>query len=119
MIASAAMSSLPTRDWRQFRLLLPLENLECNYIIGSEQRLASFERTETGLTLHWKGPFRNEAGRFDLDVTLWIELVDDSVQFRCRVVNRTRISCFRSLVAQCCGMTGTAERSGTAGQPRQ
>ena len=89
-----------------FRLLLPLKDLECNYVFGSEQRLTSFEKTEDGLTLHWKGPLRNAAGRFDLDVTLWIELVDDSIQFRCIVTNRTRYHLAEVWYAMLGGMTG-------------
>jgi len=89
-----------------FRLLLPLGNFECNYIFGSRQRLTSFEKTETGLVLYWRGPLRNVAGRFDLDVTLSIELVDDSIQFRCGVVNRTRYQLAEVWYAMLGGMTG-------------
>ena len=41
-----------------FRVLLPLPGLEANYLVGSEQKLTSFEKTADGLTLHWKGPLK-------------------------------------------------------------
>lgn len=72
-----------------FRLLLPLPDMRANYILGMEQKLSASEKTAKGLKLHWAGPLRNERGEFDLDVTLWIELVGEEIQFRCEVQNRT------------------------------
>src|SRR5262245_35338518 len=58
-----------------FRLLLPLPDLEANYILGAEQRLSNVEQTSNGLLLHWAGPLTNAQGSFDLAVTMRIELV--------------------------------------------
>src|ERR1043166_3907502 len=72
-----------------FRLLLPLADMRANHILGMEQKLSATEKTASGVKLHWAGPLRNECGSFDLDVTMWIELVDEEIQFRCEVQNRT------------------------------
>ena len=53
-----------------FRLLLPLPNLEANYIIGKEQHLSSLEQTANGAILHWNGPLINPQGEFDLAVDM-------------------------------------------------
>ena len=38
-----------------FRLLLPLPQLEANYILGKKQALTSAEQTGNGMTLRWDG----------------------------------------------------------------
>src|SRR6266700_76894 len=65
-----------------FRLLLPLPELEANYILGREQDVTSIGKSDEGLTLTWKAPLKNRQGSFDLDVTLRIKCVDQSVQFQ-------------------------------------
>src|SRR5207247_392238 len=72
-----------------FRILLPLPDYRCNYILGTQQKLASHEKTANGVKLSWKGPLKNEKGEFDLDVALWVELVDEAVTFYCEVRNGT------------------------------
>lgn len=73
-----------------FRVLLPIPDLQCNYIRGTEQPLAAARQSGSGFELRWDGPLVNEHGRFDLDVTLWVELAGPAVQFRCQVRNRTQ-----------------------------
>ena len=53
-----------------YRLLLPLPDLEANYIVGAQQSLSETEKTAQGLLLHWYGPLTNAQGSFDLDVTI-------------------------------------------------
>ncbi|MDQ1329115.1 MAG: hypothetical protein QG641_2404, partial [Candidatus Poribacteria bacterium] len=73
-----------------FRLLLPLPNLEANYIIGKEQRLSSIEQSANGAILRWNGPLTNLQGEFDLDVDMKIEFVEQRIEFRIIVNNRTQ-----------------------------
>ncbi|NQU10168.1 hypothetical protein HQ590_05230, partial [bacterium] len=88
-----------------FRLLLPLPDLRANYILGTEQKVTSAKELAApevrkgslphaggydGLRLHWAGPLRNQRGAFALDVTLWVELVGEEIQFRCEVRNGTQ-----------------------------
>jgi len=51
-----------------FRLLIPLPDLESNYILGREQRLARREKGTDSLELTWQGPLVNLQGSFDLTV---------------------------------------------------
>jgi hypothetical protein len=89
-----------------FRILLPLPGHECNYILGTGQKLTSIEETENGVKLFWKGPLHNAQGKFDLDVTQRIELVDDEVQFRCEVRNGTKHQIAEVWYAFIAGMDG-------------
>jgi len=72
-----------------FRLLLPLPGVECNYLDGREQPLSACEQRLDGVTLVWNGPLNNERGSFDLGVTLRIELTSEAVEFHCEVRNGT------------------------------
>lgn len=67
-----------------FRVLLPLPEVECHLIDGAKQSLSSHEQTDDSLTLTW-----TTVGGFDLDVTLRIVLADDAVRFNCEVRNGT------------------------------
>jgi len=98
-----------------FRLLLPLPGLQANYILGSEQKLSSVEDANDSLKLHWAGPLHNAHGTFDLAVTLWIELVDESVQFRCEVRNSTE----HQLAEVWYGMLGGITGLGAGTQAKQ
>jgi len=72
-----------------FRLLLPLPDLEANYVVGREQELTSLTRTESGAVLRWQGPLVNAQGAFHLDVTMHLEFVGQALHFRLTVANRT------------------------------
>jgi len=89
-----------------FRLLLPLPQMHANYILGSEQELASAEREGDTLKLHWAPLLRSEYGAFDLDVTLWIVLAGESIEFRCDVANGTEHKLAEVWYGMIGGMTG-------------
>ena len=92
-----------------FRLLLPLPAVECNYILGQEQSLSSYETMADSVKLVWQGPLRNARGAFDLDVSLWVELIDESIQFRCEVRNGTEYQIAEIWYAIIGGMTGVGD----------
>jgi Domain of unknown function (DUF6259) len=96
-----------------FRLLLPLADLEANYILGREQRTASVEKTANGLTLSWKGPLKNHRGNFDLDVFLRITFVDQSIEFLLDVRNRTEYLLAEVWYPILGGITGIGDRKDT------
>lgn len=97
-----------------FRLLLPVPGMHANYILGTEQELTSAEKTAQGIRLSWAGPLRNERGAFDLDVTIWIELIDQEVRVRCEVQNHTKHPIAEVWYGLVGGMTGL----GSAGQAK-
>lgn len=72
-----------------FRLLLPLKDLDANYISGSEQLLSQAETTADGVVLRWDGPLTNSRGSYDLAVAMRIDLVGQEIRFRLEVPNGT------------------------------
>ena len=72
-----------------YRLLVPLPDMEANYVLGIDQHLTGSARSDDTLELSWAGPLRSAQGEFNLDVRLCIELVGDEVRFRMRVHNGT------------------------------
>ncbi|MBI2191886.1 MAG: hypothetical protein HYU36_07875 [Planctomycetes bacterium] len=81
---------LEPRLAENFRLLLPLPGLQANEILGAGQKLTRLALSPGRARLHWSGPLVNRAGRFDLGVTLWIELAGDAIEFRLDVENCTK-----------------------------
>src|ERR1039458_8804616 len=73
-----------------FRLLIPLPDLEANYILGREQRLASHEQGDDRLRLTWKSPLVNPQGSFDVEVSMTIRFVGASMEFSVDVKNQTK-----------------------------
>jgi hypothetical protein len=73
-----------------FRVLLPLPDTRCNYILGNEQARPKVKQTTDAVELHWRGPLRSAYGSYKLAVTLRISLSDKGVEFNCRVRNATR-----------------------------
>jgi hypothetical protein len=73
-----------------FRLLLPLRNLEANYIRGNQQKLTSCERSPSSLKLLWKGPLKNGGGEYDIDVAMTVAFVRQAIEVRLSLTNRTR-----------------------------
>src|SRR5947207_1475504 len=55
-----------------FRLLLPLPDVRCNYILGNKQARPKVTREGDAVSLHWPGPLRSEYGTYRLAVTLRI-----------------------------------------------
>lgn len=99
-----------------FRLLLPLPDLACNYLDGAGQPLSGWEATPEGVRLWWQGPLTNARGAFDLAVTLWIELVGEAVQFRCEVRNgtgHTLTEVWYGIIGGMLGLGDADERRGT------
>ena len=72
-----------------FRLLLPLPDLEANYILSTEQAAPEIEATNSGLAIRWDGPLTNARGSHDLAVRVEIEFLGETVQFRIMVDNKT------------------------------
>jgi hypothetical protein len=96
-----------------FRLLLPLPDLEANYILGREQQLTSVKRIANGLTLEWKGPLKNSRDNFDVDVVLRIAFEDQTIQFRADVRNRTQYPVAEVWYPILGGITGIGDRKDT------
>ena len=72
-----------------FRLLIPLPDLEGNYVLGKDQKLTSLDQETTGsLTLTWKGPLVNTKGSYDLDVAMRLALVGEALHVTLRIENR-------------------------------
>ena len=71
-----------------FSLLVPLPDLEGNYVLGKEQKLTSFEQGEDHLKLTWKGPLINSQGEYDLDVIMGLTLVGEALQIDLSMENR-------------------------------
>ena len=74
-----------------FRLLLPLPDLEANYLLGVEQPLFSLVADGNGVILRWDGPLRNAQGAFDVGVTMRVDLTGQAVTFDLEVHNRTEL----------------------------
>ena len=71
-----------------FRLLVPLPDLEGNYILGREQKLTRYEQNPDSLILYWNGPLLNAKDRYDIVVTMTITFVSDAVEVRLALENR-------------------------------
>lgn len=96
-----------------FRLLLPLPDLEGNYILGKDQRLTSLKRTPGGLELFWAGPLENPRGRFGLSVTMQLDLGERGLQFRMQAINRTEYKLAEVWYPVLGGLTGFGSRDDT------
>ena len=96
-----------------FRLLLPLPDLESNYILSTEQSAPKIETTGKGLTVRWDGPLSNVQGRYDLAVVVDIEVLDETVQFRITVVNHTSHNVTEVWHAGMGGIMGPGDRKNT------
>lgn len=69
-----------------FRLCLPLEDYQANYIDGMKQTPVSVKKTDTTITARFSG-LTSEKGRFDVDFEYTIALDNDEVRFTCRLTN--------------------------------
>ena len=72
-----------------YMVLLPLPDLQGNYIIGSEQTLTEGKVDDDSLVLRWDGPLTSGAGAFDLTVTMTIRQSADGLTFDTTVENRS------------------------------
>jgi len=73
-----------------YRMLIPLPDYECNYIVGNKQESPEIKRTGTKAEFYWAGPLVNERGFFDIDFRLHISLENEKVTIKCRSKNRTQ-----------------------------
>lgn len=96
-----------------FRLLLPLPDLEGNYILGSEQKLASHEQTPSSLKLFWKGPLKNSHGSYDIDVTMTLAFVKQALEVQLSLANRTQNDVAEVWYPILGGVTGVGKRQET------
>ena len=71
----------------------PWQWLEANYIVGRDQKLSSFKKTDKQLTLNWNGPMKsNLGGSYHLSVVMNIELSQvgvEGISFSLKVNNTT------------------------------
>jgi hypothetical protein len=93
-----------------FRLLVPLPDLEANYILGREQRLTSIEKGPDSLDLTWQGPLKNPKGDFDVSVSMKIQLTGPSIEFSLSVRNRTQHQIAEVWYPILGGFTGIGDR---------
>src|SRR5262245_27716421 len=65
-----------------FRLLVPVQECQANYLNGRTQILSSCEVTTQGAVLRWDGPLINNHGdAFPIAVRMAIELVGEGIHF--------------------------------------
>lgn len=72
-----------------FRICLPLEDYQANYIEGMEQRPVAVSKSGNVVTVHFKG-MRSPQGEFPLDLSYTITLDGDQVRFRSKLTNHSK-----------------------------
>jgi hypothetical protein len=80
-----------------FRFTLPIpgqepwQGIEANYVWGNRQKLTSFKADGKKLTLRWGKPLTNYLGeKYDVSVTMGIELTQEGILFSLTIDNATR-----------------------------
>jgi hypothetical protein len=96
-----------------FRLLLPLTNLEGNYVLGSEQKLTSFDQQASSLKLFWKGPLKNAQGTYDIDVSMNLAFIKEALEINIALTNRTASDVAEMWYPILGGLTGVGNREDT------
>jgi len=96
-----------------FRLLVPVPQLEANYVLSGRQSPPAVERTPDGVVLRWRGPLSAEHGPLDLDVTVHVELADRTVRSRIVVENRTEFKLAEVWHGGLGGIMGLGDRKRT------
>jgi len=96
-----------------FKFTLPLpgkepwQTIEANYIIGSQQKLASIETGSNKITLRWGKPLVNYLGeKYDVAATQTIELTPNGVLMNLRVDNPTKYQIGEIFFPMLGGVTG-------------
>ena len=69
-----------------FRICLPLDEYQANYIDGMNQKPVSVDGTDRSVTARFSG-MASEQGEFRVDLDYTIELLGDQVTFRARLTN--------------------------------
>jgi len=96
-----------------FRLLVPLARLEGNYILGTEQKLASHQQQGDTLTLSWQTPLTNSQGKYDIDVRMTIALSEAAAEVKLSLRNRSDHSIDEVWYPVLGGITGVGSREDT------
>jgi len=91
-----------------FRLLVPLADWRGHYILGREQHLREWKRTESGGELAW-GPLVSSAGTFDISFILTIAIEGDDVRFSYQIDNRSSVLVEEVVVPMLGGLANEAE----------
>ncbi|MEI7436662.1 MAG: hypothetical protein WCL16_07640, partial [bacterium] len=88
LLAKAAGSDLigEKRLVANFRLCLPLKDYQCNYIEGMQQPPSTLSRTGDIVTVCYSG-LTSPQGTFRIDLSYDIELKENEIRFRARLVN--------------------------------
>ncbi|MHB0999990.1 MAG: DUF6259 domain-containing protein [Armatimonadota bacterium] len=87
-----------------YKLVLETLTGQTNDVFGKTQKLTSIEHKPDGASLSWKGPLKDAAGQpVDLDVTMHIRFVGESIRFTMDVVNRTDIKVARVIYPMMAG----------------
>jgi hypothetical protein len=95
-----------------FRLLAPIPDLEGNYILGEEQKLARYQQNGNILALYWQAPLTNDKGSYDISVRMTITL-SDAAEFRLFLDNRSGRSVDETWYPVLGGITGFGSRQDT------
>ena len=69
-----------------FRICLPLEDYQANYIDGMQQRPSAVNADGKSVTVRFSG-MSSEKGRFQVDLTCTIALDDTQVRFSSKLTN--------------------------------
>ena len=98
-----------------FRICMALPGFEAKYIHGKEQHLTSVDQDESGITLGWDGPLKDQQGKpYDsLSATMRVEFVERRVEFRLEVRNDTPHRMYEVWYPIVGGMTGIGDREDT------
>lgn len=96
-----------------FRLLLPLADCESNYAIGNDQELTRIRSVDDGVVIEWAGPLTTRHGSYPIAVSLHIELIGQSVQFRLDVENHSDLDVAEVWYPMLGGITGVGDRLDT------
>ena len=89
----------------------PWETREANYILGRNQALSSHDSRKQTLILRWAGPLKSREGeKYNVAVTMGIELVGQSIQFTLQIENRTPYRIGEVFFPILGGLTGIGNR---------
>ncbi len=72
-----------------FRICLPLEDYQANYIEGTEQKAVSVEQSDNVVTATFSG-MTSPKGSFDLNLTCTITLEQEQIRFRAILTNHSK-----------------------------
>lgn len=98
-----------------YRLLVPVDEDKGNLILGKDQRLDRWMRSDTEATLHWDGPLTDVRGEaHDINVTMHVALVDDGASFTLELTNDSEGTVQEALYPFVGGLLAASEASAEA-----